>query len=136
MSKLTDAINERINNSTARSAWDKGVRAYAQELFGRVCEDIGSGFVDEEHLHSPLIVKKILLNGAMDWREYSYSGSSLIYDGDIAERLCTASELKRTDNGRKDPFKNKSWLDIQALALRQAAELTERSIRKAIKEEA
>ena len=31
----------------------------------------------------------------MSWQEYSDDGCSLIYDGDIAARVCTPSEYKR-----------------------------------------
>ena len=60
------------------------------------------------------------MNGAMDWEDYSYGGCSLIYDGDIAERLCTPSELKKKDGGRLAPNSQESWLDVQTIALRQA----------------
>ena len=62
-----------------------------------------------------------MLNGAQDWNKYSWGGSSLIYDGDIAERLCTPSELKKTRNGERRPNGREEWLDTQARALHQAA---------------
>ena len=40
-------------------------------------------------------VRAALLNGAERWQEYSDGGCSLIYDGDIAARVCTPSEYKR-----------------------------------------
>lgn len=61
-----------------------------------------------------------MLNGARDWSEYSYGGCSLIYDGDIAERLCTPGELKRTRHGERRPNSREGWLDVQARALSQA----------------
>ena len=64
-----------------------------------------------------------MLNGAQDWKQYSWGGSSLIYDSDIAQQLCAPWELKKTDNGRKAPNKNEQWLDVQARALFQAAYL-------------
>ena len=39
--------------------------------------------------------KKDLLNGASDWNQYSWGGCSLIYNSDIAERVCSPSKLKR-----------------------------------------
>ena len=53
-----------------------------------------------------------LRNGADSWESYSYGGSSLICNGDIAERLCCPSEYKRS---------REEWLDVQAMALHQAA---------------
>lgn len=43
------------------------------------------------------------MNGASTWSEYSWGGSALIYNGDIAKRLCNPSELKRTHNGERRP---------------------------------
>ena len=65
-------------------------------------------------------LKAWMLNGATDWREYSWGGCSLIYDGDIAERLCTPSELKKTRGGERRPNSREEWLDTQARALYQA----------------
>ena len=65
----------------------------------------------------------MLLNGADDWKQYSWGGCSFIYDGQIAENLATPSELKRTDDGRLKPNKNEEWLDTQARALYQAFRL-------------
>lgn len=70
-----------------------------------------------------------LLNGAMSWDEYSYGGCSLIYDGDIAERLCTPSELKKKDGGRLAPNSQESWLDVQVRALYQACLRIKRKFR-------
>ena len=62
-----------------------------------------------------------LLNGADNWAQYSWGGCSFIYDGYIADRLCTPSEWKKTNGGLRRPNKNELWLDVQARALRQAA---------------
>ena len=64
-----------------------------------------------------------MLNGADNWRQYSEGGCALCYDGQIAERLCAPWELRKTDNGRKDPNPRESWIDVQSRALFQAAQL-------------
>ena len=69
-----------------------------------------------------------LLNGAESWQQYSAGGCALIYDGDIAERLCTKSELKATRNGERNPNARESWIDVQARALYQAANLIRRAL--------
>jgi hypothetical protein len=61
-----------------------------------------------------------LLNGASNWDQYSWGGCSLICDRDIAIRLCTPSELKKTRNGERRPNDREMWLDTQTRALRQA----------------
>ena len=66
----------------------------------------------------------MMLNGAVDWSAYSWGGSSLVYNQDIAERLCSPSGLKRVTNknGLRDyPNSREHWLDVQARALYQAA---------------
>ena len=77
---------EAINNSKARSAWDKGVKLYAYELV--------EALEVEEIPQDKAELKSLLLNGADDWKQYSWGGCSLIYDCDIAKRLCCPSELK------------------------------------------
>jgi len=96
---------------TRKSAWAKGVEIYAQEL---------QEFLTESGLTA---TKENLLNGAQNWKEYSYGGCALIYDADIAERLCNPSELKRNDNGRLMPNSNETWLDCQARAIYQASRI-------------
>ena len=56
-------------------------------------------FPEDQEFYASPADKKALLNGADDWSQYSWGGCSLIYDGDIAERLCTPSELKKTRHG-------------------------------------
>jgi len=98
-----------IEKSPARSAWQRGVKSYAVDLLDNV---------EDEPISS-----KTLLNGADDWSAYSYGGCSWIYDRDIAEALCTPSELKKTRNGERNPNASETWLDCQARALHQACSL-------------
>lgn len=100
-----------------RNAWSKGVTVYALEL----AEELKERAAYEERL--PEVGKECkewLLNGAQDWEQYSWGGCSLIYDGQIAERLCSPSELKKTRNGERKPNAREEWLDTQARALFQA----------------
>ena len=103
-----------IKESKACSAWAKGVKWYALNL------------VEKSYQNATDIVKvnmAVYLNGAETWKEYSYGGCALIYDYDIAKLLCTPSELKKTDFGRKQPNGSVTWLDVQARALKQAHSL-------------
>jgi len=100
-------IEKELEQRKDKSAWNKGVTAYALELL----EDVA----DNEE-----VTKEKLLNGASNWNQYSWGGSSLIYDEDIAKRLCTPSELKKTRNGERKPNASEEWLDTQARALYQA----------------
>ena len=99
-----------------RSAWSRGVIAYAQELLDSeyLTQEIEAGNVTAKN------VEKYLLNGAPSWEEYSWGGCALIYNEDIAERLCNPSELKKTRHGERRPNGHEEWLDTQTRALKQA----------------
>lgn len=112
-----------------RSAWDKGVTVYALELVEQLTEAAEGGYIDPADLMAPRMLRKALLNGADDWSAYSWGGSSLIYNGDIAARLCCPSELKRTRNGERRPNSREEWLDTQARALFQAANRVYKALR-------
>ena len=101
-----------------RSAWNKGVTVYALELVEELRDRAAYEGRNPENGKE---CRDWMLNGASDWSEYSWGGSSLIYDGDIAERLCNPSELKKTRYGERRPNSREEWLDTQARALHQAA---------------
>lgn len=124
-----EKLYQSIESEKQRSAWDKGVTKYALELVEQLGEQIGGGDFDELNLSEPKKVRAALLNGAADWSQYSWGGSALIYNGDIAERLCCPSELKKTRNGERRPNSREEWLDVQARALYQAANRVCRHIR-------
>lgn len=79
-----------------------------------------------EEFESLQELKEEILNGASDWMQYSEGGFSLIYNADIAERLCSPSELKRTKNGMNDPNSREIWVQCQTRALFHAWELIKR----------
>lgn len=110
-------LREAINNVTARSAWMRGVKVYANELLDELCEIVSYA---PEAMDNVNLLQRALLNGASSWAEYSEGGCSLICDLDIAFRLCNATELKRTRNGERNPNARESWIDVQARALTQA----------------
>ena len=124
-----EKLYQSIENEKQRSAWNKGVNEYALELVEQFGEQIRDGYFDELDLSDPKKVQDALLNGAENWSQYSWGGCSLIYDGDIAERLCCPSELKKTRNGERRPNSREEWLDVQARALYQAANRICRHIR-------
>lgn len=128
-----EKLRESIAAEKQRSAWDKGVTQYALELVDELAEQIGGGYVDPAELAKPRILRAALLNGAKDWREYSWGGCSLIYDPDIASRLCCPSELKKTRNGERRPNGREEWLDVQARALFQAANRVYRHLTALVK---
>lgn len=125
---ICDSIREALEASKERSAWGRGVQAYAVELVDGL-QDRASY---EDRAPAPEEVREWLLNGARSWSEYSWGGSALVYDGDIAARLCCPSELKRTRNGERRPNSREEWLDVQARALHQAANRVIKAYRAAL----
>ena len=109
---LESVLKELKKN--ARSAWKCGVYDYALMLLDNRPD------LEDFHVNG---LKEELLNGARDWRQYSYGGCACIFDSDIAERLCTPAELKRRDYGRLRPNSREEWLDVQTRALFQAYEM-------------
>ena len=113
---------QSVESVKVRSAWSNGVKTYAIELLddaasNRECEEFAS--LQE--------LKEAILNGASNWMQYSEGGCSLIYNSDIAERLCNPSELKRTKNRTNNPNNRENWVQVQARALFQAWELIKRT---------
>ena len=110
-------ISAQLATRKDRSAWNKGVTLYALELVENLEERAA---YEGRNPEPDKECREWMLNGAQNWKQYSWGGSSLIYNGDIAERLCTLSELKKTRNGERRPNANEEWLDTQARALFQA----------------
>ena len=105
----TNELRKLVEEIPNTSAWKRGVKEYTDELLDNLEE---KAQYYERLPRNEKELKEWLLNGAMDWEDYSYGGCSLIYDGDIAERLCTPSELKKKDGGRLAPNSKESWLDV------------------------
>lgn len=124
-------MNNRLNARDDRGAWEKGVTAYAFDLVEELKEQA------EYEGRNPEPGKECrewMLNGAADWSQYSWGGSSLIYNGDIAARLCCPSELKKTRDGERRPNSREEWLDVQARALYQACNRVARLYKKLVED--
>ena len=121
--EMVAEIATKVEQTKTRSAWDKGVKAYALEMLEEMAFNAEHGYIDADVFSNSKALRETLLNGAKDWKQYSYGGCSLIYDGDIAERLCNPSELKKTRNGERNPNSRETWLDVQARALGKASYL-------------
>ena len=124
-----DKVAAELEAQKYHSAWGRGVNAYALELV----EELRERAAYEGRNPEPgKECREWMLNGAQDWNQYSWGGSSLIYDGDIAERLCTPSELKKTRHGERRPNSQEEWLDTQARALTQACNRVARVYRSIV----
>lgn len=119
-----DTIRNAITTRRARSAREKGVNLYALELLDDLTDGEGlRGLPAADTVGACYALQSRMLGGAADWDEYSFGGCALIYNGDIAARLCSPSEFRRTRGGQRNPNRRESWLDVQARALYQAAAL-------------
>lgn len=117
-------VRDIIVNRKTRSAWNRGVSVYAFYLL----EDLEANPTYDGRIPSdPRELTAWLLGGAKNWKQFSEGGCALIYDIDIAERLCSPSELKRLTNKdgllKDRPNPRETWLECQARALHQAATL-------------
>lgn len=109
---MNTELYSKVEKLKRASAWKRGVREYALEM------------IESAEIELTLEnAKQTLLNGAKDWSQYSFGGCALIYDADIAERLCSHSELKRKKGGDLQPNSRESWIDVQTRALKQACNL-------------
>jgi hypothetical protein len=132
----TITVNDIRNNITCktfRSAWDRGVREYALELLENLEELVEGGYVEMSAVLNRYELKKALLNGASSWEQYSEGGCALIYNCDIAARLCNPTELTRCKGGERNPNSRETWIDVQARALWQAYRIICRAVRETVK---
>jgi len=123
MARTVLQVSQEIAEHPARSAWDRGVRDFAEDLFKE--------WADNRHLKpEDLVTEKVTeedqLNGASDWSQYSWGGCFLVYDCDICRALYSPAEQKRLRDGDRRPNRDEEWLDVQARALSQAARLVRR----------
>ena len=93
-----------------RSAWDRGITAYALEMLEGL----------EVTELTARTVERTLLDGAPTWHDYSWGGCARIYARASAERQCCPRELRRTNGGDRRPTAAEEWLDTQARACFQA----------------
>lgn len=126
---IFDKVAAELEAQKYRSAWDRGVNAYALELLEELRERAAYEGLNPEPGKE---CREWMLNGAQNWAQYSWGGSSLIYDSDIAERLCTPSELRKTRHGERRPNSREEWLDTQARALNQACNRVSRVYRSVV----
>lgn len=113
-----------IERKKTRGRWPEAVRQDALNLIDWLlteAEHTGV-FKDKDALH------KALLNGAQDWKQYSF-GCGSVADCDnlrLATRYASESGLKNLrykEGGVRNPKTGGTWLDVQAKALAQAEQL-------------
>ena len=126
--KNIQVLANEVNNTKTRSAWDKGVKAYALDILASFEESRQWCEANGESV--PELDERTALNGAQDWSAWAYGGCGLVYNAYIAERLCTPSELRKLDGGARVPAGADTWCDIEARAAWQAWRMIAEAVRK------
>lgn len=117
-------IRKSIESVRARSALDNGVKTFALDLLDKY--DEACFYYEQKGEECPDFCLSSVLNGADSWDTYCYGGMALIYNDDIARALCTPSELRRTNFGKKYPNSRETWMDVQVRAYSQALTMISR----------
>lgn len=101
----------------AKGAWGKAVMQDAYSLIEELDEEQFQELVNAGNFSE---LRKILLGGARDEKQWSEGGMGLISDYDIAKHYCSPSELKKVKDGQRQPNSRETWIDVQARAIGQA----------------
>ena len=101
------AIYDALANQRPRSAWERGVVAYAESMLDEL--------EPTEELWAPNHRESAAQRRA-ELARLQLGRVRLIYDTDIARRLCSPSELRRCRDGARLPNAREEWLDTQARA--------------------
>lgn len=102
----------------AKGIYQKAICQYAFELVDNIADNYITTADELEHLENITNLKERALNGASDWRQYSWGGCSLCYNYDILRRLFCKSIAKKYENA--DSVRGRHLLDWQASALSKA----------------
>lgn len=108
-------IRNKVNETTPRGAYRSAVKLYAIDILNRLGDAEAPDTLSELHTE--------LLDGCLNWIEYSYCGKALADSYSIAARTCSPTTLKRLHAGAKQPVGFGTWIDYQASALKQAEKL-------------
>lgn len=116
-------INELKNKleteqEKARGTYQKAIYQYAFELVDNIADNYITTAEELEHLESIANLKERALNGATNWKQYSWGGCSLCYNYEILRRLFCLSIVKKYENA--DVVRGRHLLDYQADALAEA----------------
>lgn len=107
---------KQIEQWKPRSAWDKGVKGLMFMLAYDAIEQRKTNIELDDLIN--------IVNRPQDLHEcarlLSYGGMLLIWDCEIAELLCTPSELRRNKHGELKPNRHENWCDVQARACYKA----------------
>lgn len=99
---------------TERSCWNRGVASLIRDYAYEVLEEHDGEIISARDFY------KLWNCGAETLRDAVYGGCFDVLNYDIAKRLCTPSELKKSNEGMRRPNKREDWLDVEIRAMYQA----------------
>ena len=104
----------------ARGTYSKALYSYALELVENMADHHATTQEQRDNLQNidRETLKRLALNGADSWEQYSWGGCSLCYNYDILARLFCPSIVKRYENA--DSVRGVHLLDYQKHALAKA----------------
>ncbi len=108
---------EMLQSKKYRSVWDNAISEDAINLLEIIIDHDRIDSLNDNIIDRDLF-KKLALNGAKNWNEFSYGGCSYVYDEDIMKHYSIPSYIKKW-NGQ-NPSSNETWLDLQGRAYNQA----------------
>lgn len=103
--KAYSEIKKELEARKDRSAWGRGVNAYALELLEELRERAAYEGRDPKPGKE---CREWMLNGAQNWSAYSWGGSALIYNGDMPKDFAPrpSSRKPATANADRTAGKN------------------------------
>lgn len=107
---------EKMSKSE-RTYWNRGVASLIRDYAEKVLKEHDGETVSNKELFN------LWSCGAEALRNAVYDGCFDIWNYDIAKRLCTPSELKKSNEGMRSPNRCETWLDVEYRAVYQAVYL-------------
>lgn len=99
---------------TERSCWNHGVASLIRDYAKEVLQEHDGEIISARDFY------KLWNCGNEALKDAVYGGYFDIWNYDIAKRLCTPSELKKSNEGMRRPNKCEEWIDVEVRAVYQA----------------
>ena len=103
---------------TERSCWSRGVASLIRDYAEEVLQEHDGETVSNKELF------RLWNCGNETLRDAVYYGCFDIWNYDIAKRLCTPSQFKKSKEGMRSPNRCETWLDVEYKAIYRAVCLT------------
>lgn len=101
-------------SKTERSCWSRAVASLIRDYAADVLGEHDGETVSNKELF------RLWSCGSETLKDAVYGGCFDIWNYDIAKRLCTPSEFKRSNEGMRNPNRRENWLDVEYRAIYRA----------------